>query len=133
VYDVKKGEQIINATTPYTAALDRGVGYFKPAEYRVVVESEGYKTKEVTIKGTVNGWYVGGNILFGGLIGWLIVDPITGAMYNLPKEVSVDLSEPKASEQREGGQEIVLLLRERNALPEEVKRQMTLVGMLSTR
>jgi hypothetical protein len=54
-------------------------------------------------------------------------------MYNLPKEVSVDLSEPKASEQREGGQEIVLLLRERNTLPEEVKRQMTLVGMLSTR
>jgi hypothetical protein len=30
----------------------------------------------------VNGWYIDNN-LFGGLIGMLIVDPITGAMYKL--------------------------------------------------
>lgn len=33
-----------------------------------------------------------GNILLGGLIGMLIVDPITGAMYKLPKEVTVGSS-----------------------------------------
>ena len=38
-----------------------------------------------------DGWYIGGNILVGGLIGWFIVDPLTGAMYTLPKEVNADL------------------------------------------
>jgi len=132
VYDIRKDAQIINATTPHTATLERGAGYFKPTEYRVVVEKEGYDKKEVTIKGTVSGWYLAGNLLFGGVIGWLIVDPLTGAMYRLPKEVSVDLSERKALQQHEGGQELVLLLKERETLPEEVKRQMTFVGMLST-
>jgi hypothetical protein len=33
----------------------------------------------------INGWYVG-NIVFGGLIGWLIVDPLTGAMWTLNTE-----------------------------------------------
>ena len=32
-----------------------------------------------------------GNILFGGLIGILIVDPITGAMWTLPDELTVTL------------------------------------------
>ena len=131
VYAVRKGKGIINAMTPHTATLERGAGYFKPAEYRVVVDKEGYEKQEVTIRSTVNGWYIGGNLLFGGPIGWLIVDPLTGAMYNLPKDVSVELSERKALEQLEGGQGLVLLLKERETLPEEVKRQMTLVGRLS--
>jgi hypothetical protein len=38
---------------------------------------------------TIDGWYFG-NILFGGLIGMLIVDPLTGAMYCLPTEVKAD-------------------------------------------
>ena len=33
----------------------------------------------------INGWYVG-NIVFGGFIGWLIVDPLTGAMWTLDTE-----------------------------------------------
>jgi len=34
------------------------------------------------VKCSLNGWYFG-NIIFGGLIGLLIVDPATGAMYRL--------------------------------------------------
>jgi len=35
-------------------------------------------------------WYLAGNIVFGGIAGWLIVDPLTGAMWRLsPKEVNV--------------------------------------------
>jgi hypothetical protein len=34
---------------------------------------------------TLSGWYFG-NILIGGLIGLLIVDPLTGAMYDLEPE-----------------------------------------------
>lgn len=41
----------------------------------------------------MNGWYVG-NILFGGVLGLLIIDPATGAMYSLStKETNVALKE----------------------------------------
>lgn len=39
----------------------------------------------------MDGWYWG-NILFGGLIGMLAVDPATGAMYKLPKATSAGLT-----------------------------------------
>lgn len=43
------------------------------------------------VTGGVSGWYVA-NLLFGGLIGLLIVDPLTGAMYNLsPEDVNAVL------------------------------------------
>jgi hypothetical protein len=39
----------------------------------------------------MDGWYIG-NILFGGLIGILIVDPLTGAMWKLDDVVYGNLS-----------------------------------------
>lgn len=51
---------------------------------------EGYAPQELTVTGTVSGWYIG-NVLFGGLIGMLAVDPVTGAMYVFPDSVSASL------------------------------------------
>ena len=45
----------------------------------------------------MDGWYIG-NILFGGLIGMLIVDPATGAMYNLPDRVDINLDQDASSD-----------------------------------
>jgi len=39
----------------------------------------------------VSAWYVAGNFVFGGLIGWLIVDPLTGGMWTISPE-NVDAS-----------------------------------------
>jgi hypothetical protein len=48
----------------------------------------------------INGWYVG-NIVFGGIIGSLIVDPLTGAMWALESEqVNGSLAETVASNER---------------------------------
>ncbi len=49
-----------------------------------------------------------GNILFGGLIGMLAVDPVTGAMYVLPDTVSqsLDAEAPKTS-QADGSLKVV--------------------------
>ena len=50
----------------------------------------------VTVDTKANGWYIGGNILLGGLIGWLIVDPATGAMWTLDtKEINATLAASK--------------------------------------
>jgi len=55
------------------------------------MEATNYYPYEVHVKLTVDGWYFG-NVLFGGLIGILIVDPATGAMYTLkPNELNINL------------------------------------------
>lgn len=61
----------------------------------------------MTITGSMSGWYIG-NILFGGLIGMLAVDPVTGAMYVLPESVSqsLDAEAPKTS-QADGSLKVV--------------------------
>lgn len=38
------------------------------------------------------GWYIAGNLLVGGILGWLIVDPLSGAMWTLsPAQVDARL------------------------------------------
>lgn len=78
----RAGEKIHAGTTPATVVLKRGAGYFKSESYTVAITQSGYKPLELTVTGSVNGWYFA-NILFGGVVGMLIVDPATGAMYNL--------------------------------------------------
>ena len=48
--------------------------------------------KTVELDTSLDGWYLGGNLLFGGLLGYLVIDPLTGAMYKLPDEVTADLT-----------------------------------------
>ena len=94
------GEKIHSGTTPVTVTLKRGAGYFKSEIYNVHIEKEGFKPKDMVVTGSVNGWYIG-NILFGGLIGMLIVDPITGAMYDLAPDTvnaSLDAMDVKTSD-----------------------------------
>lgn len=89
----KAGEKVHVGQTPTTVTLKKGAGYFKPENYRVTFVKEGFETQIIDVKATLNGWYLG-NIIFGGLIGILIVDPATGAMYSLnPKDINAVLKE----------------------------------------
>ena len=51
---------------------------------------DGYGEFVYELTPSLNGWYIG-NLLFGGLIGFLIVDPLTGAMYRFDDYVYVSL------------------------------------------
>jgi len=87
----KDGKPISVKTTPASITLKRNHGYFSGEDYKMIFEFTGYYPYEIHIKSTVDGWYFG-NLLFGGLIGLLIVDPATGAMYKLePNEVNCNL------------------------------------------
>lgn len=68
--------------TPCTVSLDPKKGYFKGQSYTLRLELPGYKVTEVELTPKMSGWYWG-NIVFGGLIGMLAVDPATGAMWNI--------------------------------------------------
>lgn len=74
-------------TSPATAVLDAGQGYFTRARYTVTASKEGFNTSTYPLQNSIDGWYWG-NILIGGLIGLLIVDPITGAMFQIDTPVA---------------------------------------------
>jgi hypothetical protein len=80
---VPTGETVATGRTPMTAMLAKSRGFFKGAKYKVVVQMPGFQARESIVDTSVSGWYVAGNLVFGGLIGWLIVDPATGAMWSL--------------------------------------------------
>jgi len=78
----RRGFEVFKGGTPALVKLKSGAGFFQRAIYNIEISKDGYATKKVEVTATLNGWYFG-NILFGGVIGFLIVDPATGAMYRL--------------------------------------------------
>lgn len=94
-FDLKKenGTLISTGVTPQTVSLDSSNGYFKPAKYVIDFTGNG-ATRTVPLNASINGWYFG-NILLGGagiVIGMLVLDPATGAMWRLDKNVATTLS-----------------------------------------
>jgi uncharacterized protein YceK len=91
----EQGKTVAQGTTPFKAKLVKGKPYFVGNQYTATFTLDGYAPAEQQVKSHINGWYFG-NIVFGGLIGFIIVDPLTGAMYTLPKDVTVSLN-PKTA------------------------------------
>ena len=87
----KRAVEVQKGTTPMTVTLSSSAGFFNPAAYQFAFEKEGYYPASASLSASMNGWYIG-NILFGGLIGILIVDPATGAMWKLDDTVYGNLS-----------------------------------------
>ena len=81
------GQQVGKGMTPGSITLKTSDGYFKSASYQFTFKKGGKVVGTQTLTGTVSGWYFG-NILLGGLIGMLAIDPLTGAMYTLADEVN---------------------------------------------
>jgi hypothetical protein len=86
-FTVKKsnGLPVASGVTPATITLGASDGYFKPAKYTVEFRRKGV-VQSVPLTAKIDGWYFG-NLLFGGLIGLLIVDPATGSMWTLNETV----------------------------------------------
>lgn len=80
-----KGQEIFLGNTPAVVKLKAGSGFFSRAEYQVKFSSPGYEDRVVPVLFKLDGWYFG-NIILGGVIGMLIVDPATGAMWKLETE-----------------------------------------------
>ncbi|MHC8411033.1 peptidase associated/transthyretin-like domain-containing protein [Pseudomonas sp. Hz4] len=93
----KAGVIVHNGSTPNTVTLPSGRGYFKGEAYTITFKKEGYADANATLETSMSGWYWG-NIVFGGLIGMLVVDPLTGAMYKLPEGAAGNLGNPLAGE-----------------------------------
>lgn len=123
----ERGEKIFAGVTPTTTQLKKSDGsYFGGKTYTVEISKDGYESRTLRIDSTPNGWYIGGNIIFGGLIGWLVVDPMTGAMYNLsPNEVNAELHQELATSEKEDGTLNIVLLED---VPSRLRDELVLIG-----
>ena len=81
----KDAKLIKSVQTPASVVLDSSDGFFCRARYRFEFSKDGYLTTTESRSASFSAWYLG-NIIFGGLIGILIVDPLSGAMYSIDDE-----------------------------------------------
>lgn len=125
----ERSMEVHSGTTPTTVQLRKSDGsYFGGKTYSVELRKEGYASRTMTINSSPNGWYIGGNFIFGGLIGWLIVDPLTGSMYNLtPGTINTSLGESVAKKEN-GDSDITLVLME--DVPSHMHDQMQYLGKI---
>lgn len=93
----RDGKVISSGTTPHQITLNNGGGYFKKGTYNITVTKPGYEDTTAELSPGLNGWYFG-NIIFGGLLGMLIVDPATGAMYELPDNTIIPMKKKEGAE-----------------------------------
>ena len=88
-----KGAVVYTGQTPTTVWLKPSKsGYFSPEKYMIKASKKGYTTSYTPIDWHVSNWYWFGNLAFGGLIGYFIVDPLTGKMYYLDEVAHVQMS-----------------------------------------
>lgn len=115
----ESGKKMFAGTTPTTVTLAAGESYFHAKSYHITFSKPGYAEQYAEVKAEISGWYFG-NILLGGLIGMLIVDPITGKMWKLPPNVTVDLSQKLSLNQNQPNLKIMTL----NQVPESLRKHL---------
>ena len=120
----EKRVEIFKGQTPTVVTLQKSDGsYWGGKSYTIKLAKEGFEPQTINVKATPNGSYIGGNILFGGLIGWFVIDPLNGKMYNLsPKEINATLGQ-KTTETGVPALKFVLL----QDLPENVRSRLTAI------
>ncbi len=109
----ERGQVITEGKTPTNVTLQKSDGsYWGKKSYTVNISKPGFAEQTIAVTASANAWYIGGNLIFGGLIGWFIVDPMNGGMYTLsPKDVSTTLSAKTAdNNQFKDGNIAILLL-----------------------
>jgi hypothetical protein len=122
------GAEVFKGTTPTTVTLPKSNGhYWGKKSFTVTIAKDGYKTQTVPVTASANAWYIGGNLVFGGLIGYFIVDPMNGNMYTLSPEAvnqSLDTQTAHNNHATDGSISVMLI----QDVPAELRGQMTRVN-----
>lgn len=86
------GTVVYQGVTPTIVTLTSSAGFFQGENYTVSFTMDGFPERSTVIERNISGWYFG-NLLLGGFIGMLIVDPATGAMWTLNTNVHLKLDD----------------------------------------
>jgi len=87
----RAGQQVKSGITPSTVTLTSSAGFFKGEDYQVVFNKQGYERNAYRLNTSLDPWYFANIIALSGL-GMFVVDPLTGAMFNLDENVKVSLT-----------------------------------------
>lgn len=79
-------ELIAEDTGTLELEVERGKGYYSGASYTLEISFDGYDTQIIDIQPKPDDWYVGGNLLIASVMGYLVVDPLTGGMWAIETE-----------------------------------------------
>ena len=116
------GTEVYNGKAPAVVQLEASAGFFKKQQYALTFSADGYQSKTIPLLCKVDGWYWG-NLLLGGVVGMLIIDPATGAMYKFHQEsISTTLEKEDSA---------MLIIRSINELSELQKTRLELISKLS--
>jgi len=118
IINLNDNTEVGSYVSPCIVNLDRGYDFFEKGLYSVEIEKAGYSKKIIRIKGGVDGWYAAGNFFLGGLLGWLLIDPATGAMWKLKPDM-IFITLPEASAIKEMGFNNGNFILDRNKLTDE--------------
>lgn len=118
------GKSVFDGQTPSVVKLKTGKPYFGKKTYTITFSQDGYHQHTATVQSTLNGWYIG-NLGFGGLLGLLVVDPLTGAMWRInEKEVIAQLAPLQAG----AADEVELRVVEWNQVPEGLRSSLVRIN-----
>jgi hypothetical protein len=84
------GGLVHHGVTPFEVELDAHAGYFRSMRYHARFEEACHVPVDAYFGGELDEWYFG-NLLFGGVIGMVLVDPATGEMWKIDEDIGVAL------------------------------------------
>ncbi len=89
-FDVKdrSGQVVYIGTTPAVVKLSSRYGFMKGQTYLFTAHKNGKIHGTAVLDARISGWFWG-NIAVGGLPGMLILDPLTGSMWTMTKNVHI--------------------------------------------
>lgn len=91
-----RGREVHRGVTPSIVNLAKSRGYFEGNNFSIEISKAGYTPERLRIASDPSMIYLVGNIATF-LVGWFIVDPLTGAMWELePKMLNVALQSEQA-------------------------------------
>ena len=87
------GMTIFSGKSPCFLNLNSSDGFFNPSHYTFNVSKDGYGEQSFKLGAGIDPWYAVGNIFFGGIIGWFIIDSLTGSVWKLRSNLVFNLTE----------------------------------------
>ncbi len=114
------GTNIFSGTTPATVPLAAGESYFHAKVYDLTFSRPGYAEQHAQLRADIDGWYFANFLLPGGILGLLVIDPMTGKMWKLPLHKTVNLYDKTALKDKHS----VLKIASLDQVPQEMRKDM---------
>jgi hypothetical protein len=102
----RKGVKVASGTAPATLRLPTHSSYMRGESYVFTFKQGNRVVGQKTLDSSISGWYWG-NFLIGGVIGMLVIDPLSGSMWTMPSELY--MSGVQASVQPAGSLQLITL------------------------